>query len=234
MKIRNINKHKIILAPSILGIDYLDIKNNLDQAIAGGAQWLHFDVMDSIFVDNLALGTALFTTIRKKYPKIFIDVHLMVSNPEKWTHKFALMGADLVTFHHEALRYKVAKKMIRNLKGTFPKLHLGIAIKPKTNVEQIYEFLPDMDVALVMSVEPGKGGQSYIEGSELKIAKLKKYCRDNFIDCFIEVDGGINDKTIKRVFDAEVDVVVSGSYIFKNIKGIPAACHSILNYNKKK
>ncbi len=227
------NKHKIILAPSILGIDYLNIQSNIEAAIKNGAQWLHFDVMDSIFVDNLALGTDLFKTIRKQFPKIFIDVHLMVANPEKWTYKFAEMGADLVTFHHESLKYRSAKKMIRNLSGTFPKLHIGVAIKPKTNVEQIYEFLPDVDVALVMSVEPGWGGQGYIDGSEDKIAKLKKYCKDNFLDCFIEVDGGINDKSIEKVVNAEVDVVVAGSYVFKNKKGIKAACDSILKYNKK-
>ena len=143
---------RVILAPSLLGADYLNMEHDIKEAIKHGAKWLHFDVMDGQFVDNLALGVGLFKKVRARFPEIFIDVHLMVGAPDKWTNKFAQLGANLVTFHHEALRYKAAKKLIKSLKLNYPKLHIGVAIKPKTNVEQIYEFLQDIDVVLVMSV----------------------------------------------------------------------------------
>ena len=176
---------------------------------SAGADWLHVDVMDGHFVPNITIGPVVVKSI-KKYSKLFFDVHLMITNPEKYWESFYKAGADLIVFHNEVSCDK--KQLIQEIKKAGIKA--GVSIKPKTPVSDILEILPLVDVVLIMTVEPGFGGQSFMGDMVPKISSLRKIIDGNKYNCLIEIDGGINDKTAKVCIDAGADVLVSGSYIF--------------------
>ena len=207
-------KNKKIL-PSMLSADFSNLKSELERMKENGMKEIHYDVMDGNFVSNISFGNTVLDSV-KKIKGIKYDVHLMVADPEKHIEKYINSSVSGITWHHEAITYKENHKLIKNLKEWNPKLRLGISIKPKTNVEQVYEFLPLVDIVLVMSVEPGMSGQEFIPGSLQKIKKLKEYIKKMNLDTKIYVDGGVNDKTAKDCFDNGADVLIAGSYLFKS------------------
>ena len=197
----------IIIAPSILSGDFANLANDIKNLENSGADWIHVDVMDGHFVPNLTIGAPVVKAL-KKVANIPLDVHLMISNPEKYIEDFALAGSDIITFHYEATKEKT-KEVIDLIKSFGKKV--GLSVKPKTSVSEILEYIPMVDLVLVMTVEPGFGGQKFMEDCALKIRELSQY--KNII---IEVDGGINDKTAKVCKDYGVNALVAGNFVFSS------------------
>ena len=200
------------LAPSILSADFTDLKKALNQCEEGGAHWVHVDVMDNQFVPNLTIGPPVVKSIRPKTEK-FIDVHMMVIEPEKLVEPFARAGADNITFHIEAA--DDPDSLIDLIKSCGCKA--GVSIKPKTPLQDIIPILDKVDVILVMSVDPGFGGQGFLSGSSERVSKTKKLLVDNSLNrVLIEVDGGVKLHNAKEVIEAGADVLVAGSEVFNS------------------
>lgn len=207
--------NKLIISPSLLGADFTKLNEEVKK-VESACSWLHLDVMDGVFVPNISFGIPVIKSLRKE-TKLFFDTHLMITKPIKYIKDFVNAGADLITFHLEAcLDNEEVVNTITKIKENNVKV--GISLKPNTPVETIFDLLINhhIDLVLIMSVEPGFGGQEFIPSSLDKIKKLKKFILDNNLNTLIEVDGGINDKTAKEVINAGVDVLVSGSYLFKS------------------
>lgn len=199
----------VLIAPSILSADFSNLYKDVSIVEKAGADWLHIDVMDGHFVPNITIGPVVVKSI-KKVSNLFFDVHLMITNPEKYWESFYKAGADLIVFHNEVSCDK--KLLIRQIKNKGIKV--GVSIKPGTPVSDIYDILHLVDVVLVMTVEPGFGGQSFMYDMVEKIFELRTMIDKEKYKCLIEIDGGINDKTAKICVEAGADVLVSGSYIF--------------------
>ena len=207
--------NKLIISPSLLGADFAKLNEEVKK-VESACSWLHLDVMDGVFVPNISFGIPVIKSLRKE-TKLFFDTHLMITKPIKYIKDFVNAGADLITFHLEAcLDNEEVVNTITKIKENNVKV--GISLKPNTSVETIFDLLINhhIDLVLIMSVEPGFGGQEFIPSSLDKIKKLKKFILENNLNTLIEVDGGINDKTAKEVINAGVDVLVSGSYLFKS------------------
>lgn len=203
----------VLIAPSILSSDFANLESEIKRLEKNGADWIHVDVMDGHFVPNLTIGAPVVKAL-KKVASIPLDVHLMIDNPEKYIKDFALAGSEYITFHYEATKEKTLD-VIELIKSF--EVKVGISIKPKTTVEEIKDFIPLVDLVLVMTVEPGFGGQKFMPDCADKITEIKKFSNKNTI---IEVDGGINAQTADYCKNLGVNALVAGNYVFtaKNMK----------------
>lgn len=199
----------MIIAPSILSADFGNLEKSI--ALVKSAEWLHVDVMDGHFVPNISIGPVVIKGLRKYTNQIF-DTHLMISNPNKYIKAFIDAGSDRITFHIEAVKFPMETiELIRKFGA-----NVGISIKPGTSIELLKPLLPMIDQVLVMSVEPGFGGQEFIMNSVLKIQEIRELSKTLNPELLIVVDGGINEITSKFCAKAGADVLVAGSYVFNS------------------
>lgn len=198
-----------IISPSMLSADFGNLERDTKMIDRSAAEWVHIDVMDGVFVPNISFGFPVMKPIRKATSKV-LDVHLMIVEPEKYVRRFVEAGADYVTFHYEAT--EDIDGCIAAIREAGAKV--GISIKPATEVSVLKDILNKVDLVLIMSVEPGFGGQSFIEGSLEKIQQLAVMRKEQGADFIIEVDGGISAKNAGEVFGAGAEALVAGSAVF--------------------
>ncbi len=202
-----------IISPSILSADFANLERDILRIKKAGAKWVHIDVMDGHFVPNITIGAPVVKSIRK-VTDLVLDVHLMISDPKKYVKDFIKAGSDIITFHLEA-QSDSTLEIIKEIKEA-GKL-AGVSIKPKTPVEAIEKYIPYLDLVLIMTVEPGFGGQKFMHDCVQKIADVKEYARIyRKNDLYIQVDGGINDKTSKICTKLGANSLVTGSYLFNS------------------
>ncbi len=200
---------KKIVAPSFLSADFLNLGRDIEMINRSNAEWLHLDIMDGVFVPNLSYGLPVVSAMRGATTKI-LDVHLMIIQPERYIDAFAKAGADYLTVHVEASTH--LHRTIQAIKSAGMKA--GVALNPHTPLSSIEEIITSVDMILLMSVNPGYGGQSFIESSLDKVSRLKKLINDKGANTIIQVDGGVNNKNVGELFRAGCDVVVAGSSVF--------------------
>ncbi len=213
------SERKKILSPSILAADFARLGEQIKEACEAGAEYIHIDVMDGVFVPSISFGMPVIRTIRKVTDKVF-DVHLMIVEPERYVKEFKACGADSITFHLEATEDAEATIDLIHSLGC----RAGMSIKPKTPVEAVRKYLHKLDMLLVMTVEPGFGGQKYIPESTERVRQIRQMADEMGLDLDIQVDGGITRENAKVVLEAGANVVVAGSAVFggnitENVKG---------------
>lgn len=200
---------KVIISPSILSADFANLERDIKAVENAGADWIHVDVMDGHFVPNITIGVPVVKSLRN-VTKLPLDVHLMIENPEQYIEPFANAGSDIITFHYEAVKSENISEIINTIKSFGIKA--GMSIKPKTDAKEVLKYLPQLDMLLVMTVEPGFGGQKFMQDCAEKIPTIKANAPENLI---IQVDGGINSETAKICTDFGATSLVAGNYIYK-------------------
>jgi len=202
-----------LIAPSVLAADFANIQRDFEMINSSQADWFHIDVMDGVFVPNISFGMPVISAM-KKHAKKPLDVHLMIVNPDQYISKFKQIGADILTVHYEACPH--LHKTLQAIKSHGMKA--GVALNPHTPVSLLSDIIQDIDLVCLMSVNPGFGGQHFIEHTYGKTRELKKLILDNKTNTLIEIDGGVNDKNAQALIKAGADVLVAGSFVFKSSK----------------
>lgn len=206
----------MLISPSILAADYANLERDVRAAAHAGADLLHVDVMDGHFVPNISIGAPVVASLRK-LDALPLDVHLMIENPSKYVDMFCDAGAAYLTVHLEAPDVQPVADTLRSIRARGVKA--GLSIKPKTPIAAVRELLPLCDLLLVMTVEPGFGGQKFIDGSTGRIAEAKSLVRETSPDCLIEIDGGVDETNVAVCRDAGADIAVMGSALFRGDVG---------------
>jgi ribulose-phosphate 3-epimerase len=200
-----------IIAPSLLSCDFANLQSEIEMLNTSQADWLHLDIMDGVFVPNLTFGMPVVSFIRKHALKP-LDVHLMIVQPERYISDFKKAGADILTVHYEACTH--LHRTIQSIK--LEEMKAGVSLNPHTPVSVLEDIITELDLVLIMSVNPGFGGQSFIENTYKKVKQLKEMMVRSGSQALIEVDGGVSDLNIERLSEAGVDAFVAGNYIFKS------------------
>ena len=215
-----------IVSPSLLSADFLHLQQDVEKFDRSNAQWLHYDVMDGNFVPNISFGTKILKQVNSATEK-FLDVHIMVANPLQAIDYFDGCGADLITFHYEACQDdEECLKVIEKLKNKG--IQAGVSVKPNTPVEVLAPLLDKVDLVLVMTVEPGFGGQKFMPEMMGKCDWLHQYRQEHELNYIIEVDGGINGQTGKTAVEHHCDALVAGNYCFANTISFDEAVDTLL------
>ena len=201
---------KTIISPSILGGSFSNMEKTISELDQSKAEYIHFDVMDGDFVPNLTFGPQFISNLRTKTKKIF-DVHLMINRVNKFLDDYIKAGSNIITFHYEIDEdlHKLIDKIKKN------RIKVGIALKPKTTCEEIKKYLHLVDQVIIMTVEPGFGGQKFLSDQVNKIESISKYIKENKLNVDVEIDGGVNYETGKLCVDAGANILVAGSFLFK-------------------
>lgn len=202
---------KQIIAPSILASDFANLQKEAEMLDKSSADWFHIDVMDGVFVPNISFGMPIIKAIRKFSKKPF-DVHLMIVNPDNYISDFKNAGADILTVHYEACTHLHRTLQAIKKEG----MKAGVAINPHTNVNVLEDTINDIDVVLIMSVNPGFGGQSFIENTYEKVKQLKQLITKKGANTLIEIDGGVTNANAKKLLDCGADALVAGSFVFSS------------------
>ncbi len=200
-----------LIAPSVLSCDFANLQADVEMINASNADWFHVDVMDGVFVPNISFGFPVIKAI-KKHAKKPLDVHLMIVNPDQYVEEFAKSGADVLTVHYEACPHLHRTIQLIHSFG----MRAGVALNPHTNVNVLENVIQDIDLVLIMSVNPGFGGQKFIDNAINKVKEVKELIISKKSNALIEVDGGVNLETGEKLIDAGADVLVAGSFVFNS------------------
>jgi len=199
-----------LIAPSLLAADFANLQRDVELVNNSEADWFHIDIMDGVFVPNISFGMPVLKAITK-HAKKFIDVHLMIVDPDRYIKDFADLGSDMLTVHYEACTH--LHRSLQSIKQHG--MQAGVALNPHTNVELLRDCIKDIDMVCLMSVNPGFGGQHFIERTYAKVQQLRNIIKEENASTLIEIDGGVTNKNAEKLVEVGADVLVAGSYVFK-------------------